>query len=167
MPATHDNLTKVISVEVCAFLIVMTFALPAGSNNGRKQIKRPNILFALSDDQSYPHTSILGDPVVKTPAFNRIAREGILFTNSFAACPSCTPSRSAILTGRQIWQVGEAGVLFGTLHPRYPLFTHLLEDAGYHVGFVGKPWAPGDWRAAGLTRHPNGKEYSVESTHGH
>ncbi len=57
--------------------------------------------------------------------------------------------------------MGEGGVLFGTLHPEYPLFTHLLEDAGYHVGFVGKPWAPGDWQAAGLTRHPNGKEYSA------
>jgi uncharacterized sulfatase len=130
-------------------------------NNGLvEKSKRPNILFALADDQSYPHTSILGDPVVKTPAFDRVAREGVLFTHSFAACPSCTPSRSAILTGRQIWQVGEAGILFGTLPPAYPLFTHLLEDAGYYVGFVGKPWAPGDWRAAGLTRHPNGKEYA-------
>ena len=121
--------------------------------------QRPNILFAISDDQSFPHASILGDPVVKTPAFDRVAREGVLFRHSFAACPSCTASRSSILTGRQIWQVGEAGVLFGTLHPQYPLFTHLLEDAGYHVGFVGKPWAPGDWRAGGLQRHPNGKEY--------
>lgn len=128
----------------------------------KKNHQRPNILFAISDDQSYPHTSILGDPVVKTPAFDRVAREGVLFTHSFAACPSCTPSRSAILTGRQIWQVGEAGVLFGTLHPEYPLFTHLLEDVGYHVGFVGKPWAPGDWRAGGLSRHPNGKEYATQ-----
>lgn len=136
---------------------------PCRRANGttKKNHQRPNILFAISDDQSYPHTSFLGDPVVKTPAFDRVAREGVLFTHSFAACPSCTPSRSAILTGRQIWQVGEAGVLFGTLHPECPLFTHLLEDVGYHVGFVGKPWAPGDWRAGGLGRHPNGKEYAA------
>ncbi len=120
---------------------------------------RPNILLAISDDQSYPHASCLGDPVVKTPGFDRIAREGVLFTHSFSACPSCTASRSAILTGRQIWEIGEAGVLFGTLPAEFPLFTHLLEDAGYQVGFVGKPWAPGDWKAGGLTRHPNGKEY--------
>ena len=122
--------------------------------------KRPNILFAISDDQSYMHTSAYGDPVVKTPAFDRIAREGILFTQSYTACPSCTPSRSAVLTGRQIWEIGEAGVLYGTLHPEHPLFTHRLADAGYHVGFVGKPWAPGDWRAGGLSRHPIGKEYA-------
>lgn len=121
--------------------------------------RRPNILLVYSDDQSYPHASILGDPVVRTPGFDRVAREGVLFTHSFTACPSCTPSRSALLTGRHIWRIGEAGVLYGTLPPEYPLFTHLLEDSGYHTGFVGKPWAPGDWRAGGLSRHPLGKEY--------
>ena len=161
-------MTKLIDMKCFACLIATTWAIPAccqepaetASAAAQLPARRPNILLALSDDQSYPHTSILGDPVVKTPAFDRVAREGVLFTHSFAACPSCTPSRSAILTGRQIWQVGEAGLLFGTLDPAYPLFTHLLEDAGYHVGFVGKPWAPGDWRAAGLRRHPNGKEYA-------
>lgn len=125
--------------------------------------KRPNILFAISDDQSYMHTSAYGDPVVKTPAFDRIAREGIFFTQSYTACPSCTPARSAVLTGRQIWEIGEAGILYGTLHPENPLFTHRLADAGYHVGFVGKPWAPGDWEVGGLSRHPIGKEYADRS----
>ncbi len=123
--------------------------------------RRPNILFAISDDQSYPHASILGDPVVRTPAFDRVAREGVILDHSYTACPSCTPSRSAILTGRPIWRLGEAGVLYGTLPPEYPLFTHLLEDTGYHVGYVGKPWAPGDWRAGGLDRHPLGTEYAA------
>lgn len=124
-------------------------------------VRPPNILLAYSDDQSYPHASVLGDQVVRTPAFDRVAREGVLFTHSFTACPSCTPSRSALLTGRPIWRIGEAGVLYGTLPPEHPLFTHLLEDAGYHVGFVGKPWAPGDWRAGGLERHPIGTEYAA------
>ncbi len=153
---------KMMAMNASMLFLAFSMTLPVWSDETPQVAKRPNILFALSDDQSYPHTSILGDPVVKTPAFDRVAREGVLFTHSFAACPSCTPSRSAILTGRQIWQVGEAGVLFGTLHSEYPLFTHLLEDAGYHVGFVGKPWAPGDWRAGGLSRHPNGKEYATQ-----
>ena len=151
-----------IAMKGSLLLLAASLAVPAWLAAASAIAKRPNILLAISDDQSYPHTSILGDPVVKTPAFDRIAREGILFTHSFAACPSCTPSRSAILTGRQIWQVGEAGVLFGTLPAEYPLFTHLLADVGYHVGFVGKPWAPGDWKAGGLTRHPNGKQYSAK-----
>ncbi len=136
-------------------------AIAAGGPALRGTARRPNILLAYSDDQSYPHASILGDPVVRTPAFDRVAREGVIFTHSYTACPSCTPSRSALLTGRPIWRVGEAGVLYGTLPPEYPLFTHSLADAGYHTGFVGKPWAPGDWRAGGLTRHPIGREYAA------
>ena len=120
---------------------------------------RPNILFAFADDQSWPHAGALGDRVVHTPAFDRVAREGVLFTHSFCAAPSCTPSRSAVLTGRHLWQVEEGGVLYGTLPPKYPLYTHLLEDAGYYTGYTGKGWGPGDWRAAGLSRSPTGKQY--------
>ena len=141
--------------------IVGSLGVGSSACAASRQSKRPNILLAYSDDQSYPHASILGDPVVRTPAFDRIAREGVVFTHSYTACPSCTPSRSSLLTGRPIWRIGEAGVLFGTLPPEYPLFTHLLEDAGYHTGFVGKPWAPGDWQAGGLTRHPIGREYGA------
>jgi uncharacterized sulfatase len=59
-----------------------------------------------------------------------------------------------------MWQVERAGLLYGTIPPKYPLLTHLLEAAGYHTGFTGKGWGPGDWKAAGLARHPNGKEYN-------
>jgi hypothetical protein len=59
---------------------------------------RPNILFCISDDQSYAHTGANGDPVIQTPAFDRIAREGLRFTNAFCDAPTCGPSRSAILT---------------------------------------------------------------------
>jgi N-sulfoglucosamine sulfohydrolase len=121
---------------------------------------RPNILFVLADDQSWAHTSSWGDKSVRTPVFDRVAKEGVLFTNSFCASPSCTPSRSAVLTGRHMWQVEEAGVLYGTIPPKCPIVTHLLEDAGYWTGFTGKGWGPGNWSAGGLTRHPNGREYN-------
>ena len=52
---------------------------------------RPNILFCISDDQSYPHAGANGDLVVKTPTFDRVAREGIRFTNAFCNAPSCGP----------------------------------------------------------------------------
>ena len=114
-------------------LLAGSLAVGATACAASERVRRPNILLAYSDDQSYPHASILGDPVVRTPAFDRIVREGVVLTHSFTACPSCTPSRSALLTGRPIWRIGEAGVLYGTLPPEYPLFTHLLEDAGYHT----------------------------------
>jgi len=126
----------------------------------RRAPSRPNLLLVVADDQSWPHAGAYGDPFVRTPVFDRIAREGALFTHSFSACPSCTPSRTALLTGRPIWQTGEAGVLYGTLPAALPLVTHSLEDAGYRTGFTGKGWAPGDWRAGGQTRHPNGKEFN-------
>lgn len=127
--------------------------------------KRPNVLFALADDQSYPHAGALNGEV-RTPAFDRVAREGALFTHSFATCPSCTPSRTSILTGRQMWRTEAGGLLYGTIPAKYPLMTHRLEDAGYHVGYTGKCWAPGDWEAGGLTRHPNGKEYNERKHEG-
>lgn len=123
--------------------------------------RRPNILLIIADDQSFPHASAYGFSAVRTPAFDRIAKEGALFTRAYTACPSCTPSRSALLTGRPIWQLGEAGVLYGTMPPDLKLFPHLLAGAGYHTGFTGKGWAPGDWKAAGLQQHPCGREYNA------
>ncbi len=139
-------------------LLAGSAALPLACS--RRPPARPNLLLVVADDQSFPHAGAYGDKFVQTPHFDRVAREGVLFTHSFSACPSCTPSRSALLTGRHIWQTGEAGVLYGTIPSNLPLLTHALADAGYRTGFTGKGWAPGDWRAGGLTRHPNGKEFN-------
>jgi uncharacterized sulfatase len=127
----------------------------------RARPSRPNILFAIADDQSWPGAVPLAEGTLRTPALDRLAREGAFFTNAFCGAPSCTPSRTAVLTGRNIWQVEEGGVLNGTLPPGYPRFTHTLEDADYHVGFTGKPWGPGNFRAAGLDRHPMGREFNT------
>jgi len=126
----------------------------------RRDAGRPNLLLVIADDQSWPHAGVYGDPFVRTPVFDRIAREGVLFSHSFSVCPSCTPSRTSLLSGRYPWQAGEAGVLYGTIPAKLPIVTHALEDAGYRTGFTGKGWAPGDWRADGLRRHPNGKEFN-------
>ena len=120
----------------------------------------PNILFIISDDQSWLHAGAYGDPQVKTPAFDRIAREGVLFNNSFCTSPSCTPSRSSVLSGQDIWRIKEAGLLFGSIPQDLPLVSHILADAGYHVGFTGKGWAPGKWDHLGLSRPPLLKEYN-------
>ncbi|MEO7652666.1 MAG: sulfatase-like hydrolase/transferase, partial [Bryobacteraceae bacterium] len=99
------------------------FAIAGCGGPARTGRSRPNILFAIADDQSWPHAGAYGDKVVRTPAFDRVAREGVLFTHSFSASPSCTPSRSAVLMGRHVWQLEEAGVLYGTIDPKYPIFT--------------------------------------------
>ena len=121
---------------------------------------RPNILFILADDQSWLHTAANGTKALNTPAQDRIAREGVRFTNSFCASPSCTPSRTAILSGRHVWQTGEAGQLYGAMPADLPLYTQLLRKNGYWVGFTGKGWGPGDWRALGLDRNPCGRQFN-------
>ncbi len=124
--------------------------------------KRPNILFCISDDQSWIHTSVAGDPVVKTPHFDRIAKEGLLFTNSFTACPSCSPSRAAILTGQDFWRLEEGGLLFGRLRKDFPIYTKLLTDAGYAVGQVGKGYGPAHQEFDFTWQSPCGESWDVE-----
>lgn len=122
--------------------------------------KQPNILLAIADDWSWPHAGAYGDPTVKTPAFDRIAREGVLFTRAFAAAPSCTPSRAALLTGRYPHQLEEGGVLHGFLPEKFPVYSDLLERAGYYVGFTRKGWGPGRFEPGGRTRNPAGPVFS-------
>jgi len=121
--------------------------------------RRPNILLAIADDQSWPHAGS-GCKFVKTPAFDRVAAEGVLFSNAFTAAPQCSPNRAAILTGRHIGSLREAGT-HDSLFPRdLTIYTEVLESAGYHTGYTGKGWAPGNFRGAGRTHNPAGREYS-------
>lgn len=125
---------------------------------GKSAEKRPNILFCIADDQSWPHAGAYGDKVVKTPAFDRIAQEGILFTNAFCTAPSCTPSRSAVLTGQEIWRLEEGGILRGILPEKFGVYTDMLEQAGYFTGYTHKGWSPGNWQAGGWEHNPAGRK---------
>jgi len=127
--------------------------------SGRKVKKQPNILFCLADDWSWPHASIGGDKVVKTPTFDKVAREGVLFENAFVSAPSCTPSRGAILTGQWHWRLEEGGNLWSTLPAKFPVYPDLLEGIGYHVGYTRKGWGPGRDEPGGRKRNPAGPRY--------
>lgn len=119
--------------------------------------ERPNILFCIADDWGWPHAGAYGDPVVKTPAFDRLAREGVLFDHAFAASPSCTPSRNTILTGQMFYRLEEGANLWSTLKTKFPVYPLLLEKAGYFVGHWRKSWGPGSLQAGGyVDRHPAG-----------
>ncbi len=134
----------------------VTTSLSKTKNNHRGSAP-PNILFVISDDQSYPHASAYGDRAVSTPAFDRVAREGILFTNAFSASPGCSPSRAAILTGKNCWQLREAGTHASTFPADLTTYPDLLERAGYFVGLTGKGWGPG--KVVGRDNNPAGKSY--------
>lgn len=112
---------------------------------------RPNILFAFADDwgrYASAYAALQGsgsiNELISTPHFDRVARDGVLFTNAVVPAPSCTPCRSAILSGRHFWETGMGAILEGARWdesiPSYPLE---LERAGYHIGYSYKVWSPG------------------------
>lgn len=121
--------------------------------------ERPNILFCISDDQSFAHTGANGDPVVQTPAFDRIAKEGLRFVHAFCDAPTCGPSRSAILTGQPIWRLEEAGNIHSTLPAKFATYAELLQESGYTIGRTGKAWSPGRLEAGGRTENPAGPSF--------
>ena len=128
--------------------------------NAAKQDNRPNILFCIADDWGWPHAGIYGDSVVHTPTFDKLAEQGVVFEHAYVSSPSCTPSRSAILSGQHFWRLREAANLWSTLDTSIAVYPLLLEQAGYHIGSWRKSWGPGDLKAGKYIHHlPAGKKY--------
>lgn len=103
---------------------------------------RPNILFVIADDAS-THFGAYGTSWVRTPAFDRVAREGVLFLNAYTPNAKCAPSRAVILTGRNSWQLEEAGNHLAFFPAKFKTYVEALGDHGYFVGHTGKGWGPG------------------------
>lgn len=117
---------------------------------------RPNILVLISDDQSWLHTGV-ASKTVKTPHFDRVAAEGVLFRHAFCSSPGCAPSRASMLSGQPFWRLGEGSVQRAGLPADIPVYPEILAQAGYHVGSQGKGWAPGTVRRRPF--NPAGKAY--------
>ncbi len=128
-----------------AVLLILSFFLGSGVCGAETAgaPKRPNILFAIADAWGWPHAGCYGDPVVKTPAFDRVAREGVLFSNAFVSAPSCTPCRGSILTGQWFWRLESAANLWSVFPDKFTTYPEILAKAGYTVGVTGKGWGPG------------------------
>ncbi len=125
--------------------------------------KGPNILFAFADDWSWPFASIAGNRSVNSAAFDRVAREGVMFRHAHAVAPTCSASRASVLTGQWFARLESGADLWGTLPAKFDVYPDLLERLGYHVGFTGKGWGPGNWKAGGRRRNPAGPEYQART----
>jgi len=158
-PAFRSLTCRILTVSLVALCCTAAPARAADAPSPKAPDARPNILFCIADDWGWPHASAYGDPVVETPAFDRVAREGVLFEHAYVSSPSCTPSRSAILTGQFHWRLDEAANLWSTLRARLPVYPRLLEKAGYHVGHWRKAWGPGRLAPGGRTEPPSGDRY--------
>ncbi len=128
-----------------------------------KDDARPNILFCIADDAS-AHLGAYGCTWVKTPNIDRLAKQGIVFDNAYTPTAKCAPSRAAILTGRNPWQLEEGANHQSFFPANYKVFTEAMNDAGLHAGSLGKFWGPGTAKTAdgkdrkwGLASASNGK----------
>ncbi len=134
----------------CLAVVGWAFATSA------RAAERPNILFAFADDWGR-YASAYRDPrtpspndVFETPHFDRVAGEGVLFTNAFVTAPSCTPCRSSLLSGQYFYRTGMGAILQGAKwDPAIPTYPLLLEKHGYHIGYTYKVWGPGTPANAG------------------
>ncbi len=122
---------------------------------------RPNILFAIADDWGL-HASAYGTRWVKTPAFDRVAREGILFRNAYTPNAKCAPSRACILTGRNSWQLKEAANHISYFPPEFKGWAEALTENGWFVGHTQKGWGPGvATNLGGKPRQMTGKPFNA------
>lgn len=141
--------------------VLFCLALLGSAGSVAAQERKPNILLVIADDQSYPHASAYGSRMVSTPGFDYVAKKGALFTKAYVTSPGCSPSRASILTGLYPWQLEEAGSHASSFSSKYVCFPDILKNAGYHIGYTGKGWGPGNWEVSGRTYNPAGPEYNT------
>ena len=145
-------------------LLTLTLAAPRYSQ-AADPARRPNVVLIFADDwgrHAGAYAKIDGpgtvNDVVRTPHFDRVAKEGVLFRDAFVSAPSCTPSRSALVSGQHFWRTGRGSVLRGEWDGSNPAFPLLLRDAGYHLGKTYKVWTPGNPADAPI----GGQQYAYE-----
>jgi N-sulfoglucosamine sulfohydrolase len=136
--AKYASASKWVFAVFCvAALTSLSFKKNKPSNQ-----KPPNILFLIADDAGIDF-SAYGCSYVNTPAFDRVAKEGVLFNKAYTPNAKCAPSRSCILTGRNSWQLEAAANHWIYFPPQFKTFPEVLHENGYEAGYTGKGYQPG------------------------
>ncbi len=115
---------------------------PLMPTNGFSSSKKPNIVFILSDDHRWNHLGIKGHPWIQTPNLDRMAQEGVLFSNAFCTTSLCSPSRASFITGQYVHHHGVKNNLHVWNNDNQTVLEH-LKMGGYNTAFIGKWHMPG------------------------
>lgn len=131
--------SKTIMKKTLFFLLALILY---GLAPGLQAQQKPNIIVIYADDLGYGDVSSYGATKIKTPNIDKLARQGLRFTNAYATSATCTPSRFSMLTGKYAWRKqgtgiapGDAALLIPTNSTTLP---GMLQQAGYHAGVIGK-----------------------------
>lgn len=142
------------------------FVSRAGYAANTAKKRKPNFIIFFTDDQGYNDVGCFGSPLIKTPRFDKMAREGTKFT-SFYAQPVCGPSRAALMTGCYPMRIGEPENRknqHNVLHQKEITIAEILKNAGYSTALIGKWHLGGNYKPKGYdpARMPNnhGFDYS-------
>ena len=130
------------SCSIMISLLLASSALCKEKSEVSESNKPPNILFVIADDWGL-HAGIYGTKWVNTPAFDDLAKNGLLFRNAYTPMAKCAPSRSILLTGRHLWQNESAANHLAVFPPHFKVWPEVLQESGWFVGFTGKGWGPG------------------------
>lgn len=134
------NKKTYIPIVCSALLPTAVFAEPAEPT--KQEVAKPNIIIVLADDMGWGDSAAYGHKVIKSPNLDKLASEGVKFTEGYSACGVCSPSRSAILTGRTPYRNGVwrhlSGVHDAHLRASEITYPELLKEVGYETCHVGK-----------------------------
>src|SRR5437867_523865 len=130
-----------LRISAVAFVLALfSLATPATLKSAPGQ--RPNVLFILCDDLRWDALGYAGNPYVKTPNIDRLAREGVQFKNIFCTTSLCSPSRASILSGLYAHTHGVVNN-FTEYPTNFKSFPMVLQTEGYDTAYVGK-WHMGE-----------------------
>jgi arylsulfatase A-like enzyme len=138
--------------RVARLLVVVSLSIGSPLSAGATfaaAAEKPNIIFILADDLGYGDLGCYGQKVIQTPQLDRMAAEGMRFTDCYAGSTVCAPSRCALMTGLHCGHALVRGNGRVALRPEDVTVAKVLKQAGYHTGIIGK-WGLGEDGSSGI-----------------
>ncbi|MCP9494343.1 MAG: sulfatase [Pyrinomonadaceae bacterium MAG19_C2-C3] len=158
-------LARLVSSGIIGTLFLTLLFSPVTASVRQKNFRPPNIVYIMADDLGWRELNAYGNRFNETPNLNRLAAQGIKFTNAYAAAPICSPTRAAFMTGQYPGRTGITNYIEAKdtnyLKPSYTTINERLKQSGYRTALIGKWHLTGDYEAG-----PEGKGLGRPQLHG-